>query len=304
MKKKKILLFDGNNLLFRSFFAVKELKTSTGIPTNGIYGSLKSFRSTINEFKPSYAVVLWDNGKKTFRHEQDETYKSGRPPIHEDLRAQFSTVKKAFKVLGIPQIVAPDGIEADDLVGSIATKSDSIGLHTIIVSSDKDFFQLCTDTLNVYSFTVKNKNGTGIVNAKYVRETFGVEPPLLNDLKSLTGERCDSIAGIKGIGEKTALKLIKEHGSIHNILKILKNNQDFFQQNKLPSNAVKIIENAYSLAKIKTDVEVDVSGIIPVKKIKCDSDKLLEFFKEMEFNQFISEINSWSNLFNYSVKIS
>ena len=303
IKKKKILLFDGNNLLFRAFFAVKNLQTSTGIPTGGVYGSLVSLRSAVNYIKPNYLIVCWDSGKKTFRHEQDDEYKANRPDAPDDLKVQFALVQETFKRLGIPQMTA-NGVESDDLVGTLSKMASKLQMKTIIVSSDKDFFQLCEDDLQVYSFAVKNKNGTGIVDAKYVRETFGVEPWQLVEIKALTGERCDNIQGVNGIGPVTATNFIKEHGNVENLLEVLSKKQKLSSKEKTILDSVEIIKNAHSLAKIRCDVEIENIPVKPVEKIICDKEGLLRVFEKLEFKQFITEFSSWHGLFNYNASIS
>ena len=139
------------------------LSTSYGQPTNAVIGSLKSFKALINDIHPTYVLIIWDNGQKTFRHHQDPTYKAQRPPAPDDLKSQFAIVQDAFGRLAIPQAIAPIGTECDDLIGTIATQSADAGFDTIIVSSDRDFYQLCRPNLRVYSYQVKKKDPEGMV---------------------------------------------------------------------------------------------------------------------------------------------
>jgi len=302
MKKQKLLLFDGNNLIYRSFFAIKDLSASNGIATNAVYGVLKSFRSTIQEFKPNYVIVCWDSGKRTFRHEQDSTYKANRGPAADDLKIQFPIVQEAFDILGVSQITA-NNVECDDLIGTIATKAAKADIKVTIVSSDKDFYQLCSDNINVYSFTAKKKDGSGIIDVDYVKENFLVEPSQLVDIKSLTGEKTDNIQGVKGIGPKIATKLIKQHGTIFNVINILKNNTLIPDKYKLILENLDVIANAYGLAKIRTDVPIQEIPVKLVEEIVVDDATLREFFERYEMKTFLREFESWKRLFEYKVTL-
>lgn len=296
-----IAIIDGSNMIFRSFFAVKLLTTSDGIPTNAVYGGLKSFRSIINELKPDYCLVVWDSGKKSFRNDIDPNYKAHRPPVSNDLKVQFSMLQEAFLLLGVPQITAPPKAECDDLIGTIATKASDAGMKSIIISSDKDFYQLCNDNIKVWSFTVAKKLGNGLVDENYVRNEFGVNPNQLVHVKSLTGEKTDNIQGIKGIGPKTATALIQEHGTLQNLLAHLKANPEHksytIYENK------KIAELALELAIILTDVEVNEVPVKPVDKIKVNGERLREFFTRYEMQSFIIEFSQWAYMFNYKTTV-
>jgi len=296
-----IAIIDGSNMIFRSFFAVKLLTTSDGIPTNAVYGGLKSFRSIINELKPDYCLVVWDSGKKSFRNDIDPNYKAHRPPVSNDLKVQFSMLQEAFLLLGVPQITAPPKAECDDLIGTIATKASDAGMKSIIISSDKDFYQLCNDNIKVWSFTVAKKLGNGLVDENYVRNEFGVNPNQLVHVKSLTGEKTDNIQGIKGIGPKTATALIQEHGTLQNLLAHLKANPEHksytIYENK------KIAELALELAIILTDVEVNEVPVKPVDKIKVNGERLREFFTRYEMQSFIIEFSQWVYMFNYKTTV-
>jgi DNA polymerase-1 len=297
-----IVLIDGENLIFRSFFAVPPLSTTTGIPTNAVYGCLKTFKSTINELRPDYVINVWGTGKKTFRHELDPNYKAHRPPVSNDLKVQFSLVQKAFDLLGVPQITPVDNVECDDLIGTIAKKASDVGMNAIIVSSDKDFFQLCNDQIRVWSFTLAKKTGNGFVNADYVRKEYGVEPDQLNYVKSLVGEKTDNIQGVKGIGPKTATSLIQQHGNIDNLLNHLKNNPN--HKNYTIFENKDVVDLALKLAIIKTDVQVNEVPVKPVDKIKINAENLRAFFKELEMKTFLSEFAQWNYLFGYKTTIA
>lgn len=296
---KKVAIFDGTNMLFRAFFAVPLLHTRDGQATNAVYGALKSFRGIVQDLQPDYIIVCWDNGKKTFRHAQDPTYKAHRPPVNPDLKAQFSIFQDGLSRLKAPQIIAPDGVECDDIIGAVAIKSAE-HFDTIIISSDKDFYQLCThENISVYSPTVKKANGIGLVDADYIITNYGVTPKQLVDVKSLTGEKTDNIQGVNGIGPKTATALIQKHGSIHKaLIHMQKNPQDRLAPKLM--DAIDIIENAYKLALIRTDIDIPEIPIKLVGKTRIDAQELMDFFKFYELESMNKELSSWTNLYSYA----
>lgn len=298
--KPRIALFDGNNMIFRAFFAVPMLNTRDGQATNAVMGSLKTFKATVQDLRPDFILLCWDNGKPTFRHEQDATYKAQRPPVNDDLKSQFTIVQDAFSRLKIPQIVAPDGMESDDLVGTLAKEASKNGFEAVIVSSDKDFYQLCDDNIQVHSFSVKKKNGSGLVNVEYIQKEFDVERPMqLVDIKSLTGEKTDNIAGVRGIGPKTATALIKQHGNVGSMVEYMQKNPTTKWADKILEN-LDVITNAYKLAEINTDCDVpDIQGK-HVGKIRVNELELREFFEHYELNSLLSEFSQWSNMFAYA----
>ena len=296
-----IAIIDSNNLLFRAFYAVPLLSTSTGIHTNGIYGSLKSFRSIVNELKPDYILACFDSGKKSFRNTLDPNYKAHRPPVANELKTQFSLLQMAFSLLGVPQMTAGPNIEGDDLTGTIAMKASNAGIDVVIVSSDKDFYQLCNEHIKVWSFTKAKKFGDGMVDANYVRQEFGVNPNQLNCVKSLTGEKTDGIQGVKGIGPKTATALIQQYGTVNNLLKYLESNPN--HKNYTIYENKNIVNLAFDLATIRTNVEIEEVLILPVDKIKVNGEKLRAFFKKLEMNSFIEEFARWEFLFNYKTTV-
>jgi DNA polymerase-1 len=296
---KRIAIFDATNLIFRSFFAVPPLSTSDGQATNAVVGSLKTFRTTIQELKPDYVILSWDSGGKNFRHTQDPTYKAQRPPINSDLKSQFSIVQDAFARLQIPQIIAPPNIEGDDLTGSIAVQAVKAGYEAIIVSSDKDFYQLCRPNLKIYSFTVKKKDNKGLVDEEYIYREFNCTPKQLIGIKSLTGEKSDNITGVDGIGPKTATSLITKHGSIKNLISYCIENPKDKISDKILAN-LDIIANAYTLAEIKTDIKIPDN--MPVKSVDCiiiNEIELKAFFEHYELQGFLNNFSQWANLFDY-----
>ena len=285
---KKIILIDGNNLLFRSYYATaytgNVMKNSKGFPTNGLYGFINMLNKILNEEKPMYVVVAFDKGK-TFRHEKYPEYKDGRHETPEDLIVQFPYAKKLVEAMGMTYLEA-DNYEADDIIGTFVKKSEADEeFDATIISSDKDLLQLISDETDV-----KLLKPVGFVrmDKQEFINTYGIEPHLMVDLKALMGDSSDNIPGVKGIGEKTALKLLVEYGSLDGIY----NNIDSIK-GKLQEKLILGKDSAYmsyDLATIYKDVPVDVD----FEKIKyngIDPLKYVELLEELEFFSLIRKLD-------------
>ena len=212
---KKVILVDGNNLLFRSYYATAYsgniMRNSKGFPTNGLYGFINMINKIINEENPSYIMVAFDKGK-TFRHEKYKDYKTGRIETPEELKEQFPIAKELCLAMGIKYFEI-DNYEADDIIGTFSKEidinDDYIGT---IVSSDKDLLQLISNDIDVK--LLKSKDYIRMDEQVFI-DTYGIKPIRMIDLKGLMGDPSDHIPGVKGIGEKTALKLLQEYDHIN-----------------------------------------------------------------------------------------
>ena len=214
---KKVILVDGNNLLYRSYYATayngNMMMNSKNFPTNALYGFVNMMNKIIDEEKPTYIMVAFDKGK-TFRHDKYETYKAGRSETPDELKMQFPKAKEILDALGI-KYYEIDNYEADDIIGTFASKiSDNDEYVATIISSDKDLLQLITDDVEVKLLKTKDYIR---MNKQVFIDTYGIEPIKMIDLKALMGDSSDNIPGVKGIGEKTALKLLTEYKSLENI---------------------------------------------------------------------------------------
>ena len=214
---KKIILVDGNNLLFRSYYATSYsgviMRNSSGFPTNALYGFINMINKIIEEEKPSYIMVAFDKGK-TFRHEKYEEYKAGRKEMPEDLKVQFPEAKEVLDTLGIKHFET-DLYEADDIIGTLAREVDEEDeFIATIISSDKDLLQLISDEVDVKLLKTK---GFIRFDEKVFQETYGVKPIRMIDLKALMGDVSDHIPGVKGIGEKTAISLLSKYENLDNL---------------------------------------------------------------------------------------
>lgn len=280
---KMIVLIDGNSIIYRSYFAIRGLSKKDGFPTNAIFGFVKTINKIEKEFKPENISVAFDVAKKTFRNEIYKDYKGTRPPMPEDLLVQIPKIKEFLKYKGIP-IWEFEMYEADDLIGTISKKLSKTD-KVLIVTTDKDLFQLIDENIHIYY--PKNEM---VFKAKETEEKFGVPPDKIVDVLALMGDTSDNIPGVKGIGEKTALKLIKEFKSIENLYENL-------QKVKLDSIREKLEkdkENAFLSKKLlilKCDLpleEVEKS----LKKNEENKELLKEFYKELEFFSLLKEIEN------------
>ena len=213
---EKILLIDGHSILNRAFYGLPDLTNSEGKHTGAVYGFLNILFRTIEEEKPQYLTVAFDLKAPTFRHKMFEAYKGTRKPMPEELREQVPLIKEVLTAMGV-NIVSKEGYEADDILGTLAKKSEAAGMEATILSGDRDLLQLATEKILIrLPKTVRGKTTIEDYHAQQVIEKYQVTPPQIIELKALMGDSADNIPGIPGVGEKTATKIIVEYGSIEN----------------------------------------------------------------------------------------
>ena len=281
---KKIILVDGNNLLFRSYYATaytgNMMKNSKGFPTNGLYGFINMMNRIIKEEEPQYILVAFDKGK-TFRHDKYEVYKAGRQAMPDELKLQFPVAKELLGAMGIKYFEI-DNYEADDIIGTMSRIVDEEDeFIATIVSSDKDLLQLISDEVTVKLL----KSNDHIMMTKDVfRETYKVDPIRMIDLKALMGDSSDNIPGVKGIGEKTAISLIEKYGSLENLY----NNLDSVT-GKTKEKLELDRENAfmsYDIATIYKEVPIPF-GLDDCKYEGIKREELFNFLNELEMPSLI-----------------
>ncbi len=285
MDSKTAYLFDGTSLAYRAFYAIRDLSTSTGFPTNAIYGFIRMFLKLYKDFKPEYVAVAFDVGKKTFRNELLKEYKANRKPTPDNFKVQLPYIKKFLECLGIT-VLEKEGYEADDILGTVAKKLASEGHRVFIVTPDKDMRQLIDEKIAVIA--ISNKTGLKkIYDLETFRKEYGVDPQQIPDLFGLAGDSIDNIPGVPGIGEKTAKKLIADFGSLEGLYE----NLDELTP-KRKELLKKFKEQAFlsrELAKIDTNVPVDVS--LEDLKVKEPEGKCLgEILKELEMKSIVEEL--------------
>lgn len=289
MSKERLLILDGNSLLYRAFYAMPALTNSEGIYTNAVYGFTNMLFKMIEDIKPDYIVTAFDRAAPTFRHIEYDEYKAGRKKMPDELGMQFPIVKDLLQKMAI-NIFEIDGYEADDLIGTLSVFAEGNNIEVYIVTGDKDALQLATDNVKI----VINKKGMTekeIYDKNRMIEEFGVTPKQFIDVKGLMGDKSDNIPGVPGIGEKTAFKLVKEYGSIENLLQNLEN----VSGKKLKENLIEHSEQAIfskKLATIITDVPVEMNLDSIRSKKEYDNKGLKELFHKLQFKSLLSKINN------------
>lgn len=283
---KKVILVDGNNLLFRSYFATaysgNMMKNSKGFPTNGLYGLVNMLNKIIREEKPEYMLVAFDKGK-TFRHEKYLDYKGGRNETPDDLKKQFSVAKKLVPLMGI-KCFEIDNYEADDIIGTYSKMAlIDPEFETTIVSSDKDLLQLINEETEVK--LLKQKDYIRM-NEETFMETYGIKPIRMIDLKGLMGDASDNIPGVKGIGEKTALKLLQEYDSLENVYENIDNIKGATKQKLIDGKESAFMSK--DIATIYNEVPVTYS-LEELKYDGPDVDSLREMYSDLEFYSFLKD---------------
>ncbi|MFD0958348.1 DNA polymerase I [Paenibacillus chungangensis] len=212
----KWMLIDGNSIAYRAFFAMPPLTNSAGLHTNAIFGFTTMLLKLLEEHKPTHVLVAFDAGKVTFRHESYSEYKGGRQKTPPELSEQFPVLKELISAFGIQQYEL-NGYEADDIIGTLTKQADEQGAEAVVVTGDKDLLQLASDRVTV-AVTRKGVSDVDLYTPAAIDEKYGLKPLQIIDLKGLMGDTSDNIPGVPGVGEKTALKLLHEHGSVENVL--------------------------------------------------------------------------------------
>ena len=282
---KKIVLIDGNNLMFRSYYATAYagnlMKNSKGFVTNALYGFANMMNKIIHEEEFSYILVAFDKGK-TFRHDTYSLYKAGRIETPADLKNQFPKAKEMLDAMGI-KWYETDGYEADDIIGTLSKIATDNGYETLIVSSDRDLLQLINDKVTVK--LLKTKDYIMMTKDAFVSE-YNLEPIKIIDLKGLQGDKSDNIPGVKGIGEKTALKLLQYYGSLENIYVNIDN-----IKGKVKENLINYKDDAFASKQLATIYkEVPLDFTLEDTLYRGANDKLKSFYEDLEFYSFIKNI--------------
>lgn len=285
---EKLVLIDGHSILNRAFFGIPDLTNSEGLHTNAVYGFLNIMFKILEEEQPDYLTVAFDVSQPTFRHEMYKEYKGTRKPMAEELRQQVPVMKEMLKAMGVT-VIEKGGYEADDLLGTIAKKSEAEGVEVAVVSGDRDLLQLASDHIKIRIPKTK-RTGTEIedYNTKEVLEKYQVTPTEFIDVKALMGDTSDNIPGVPGIGEKTATSIIVQYGSIENA---------YAHADEIrPPRASNNLKEHYELAQLsKTlatiDVHADIAYTLHDAKVEKVSDLYTEeaylLCKRLEFKNML-----------------
>ncbi|MDC9590356.1 DNA polymerase I [Xenorhabdus sp. XENO-10] len=287
-----LILVDGSSYLYRAYHAFPPLTNSSGEPTGAMYGVLNMLRSLIMQYKPSHVAVVFDAKGKTFRDELFAEYKSHRPPMPDDLRSQIEPLHKMVKAMGLPILVVP-GVEADDVIGTLALQAEKEGRSVLISTGDKDMAQLVTPNI-----TLINTMTNTILGPEEVTEKYGIPPELIIDFLALMGDSSDNIPGVPGVGAKTAQGLLQGIGGLNEIYTRLDEIATLgFRGAKTLGGKMEqhkeVAYLSYQLATIKTDVELD-KACLALSVMPPDADELLSLFSHYEFKRWISDVQNGS----------
>ncbi len=283
MPAAKLFLIDAHALCYRSYFAIRGLTTSKGQATNAIYGFVSTLRKILREYKPRYTAVCFDVGKKTHRQEKFAAYKIQRPTMPDDLISQIPIIKKIVEAYHLP-VFECAGFEADDVIATIVHQVSKSDLDIVIVSDDKDMYQLMSE--NVKIFSVRKDT---MLDYNQAQEQLGIAPERIVDFIGLAGDASDNIPGVNGIGEVTAKLLVKEYGKLENIFSHLDTIKSVKVKEKLSEQkAAALFSRELSLLETQVPIHFQLQDT----EVKApDPQRLFELFKELEFRKFAEEFS-------------
>ena len=289
-KKPPFILVDGSSYLFRAFHGLPPLTNSKGQDTGAIYGVVNMLKSLIKEYNPTHMAVIFDAKGKTFRDDIYKEYKANRPPMPEELRSQIAPLHTIIKAMGLPVIVE-SGVEADDVIGTLAKHATEKGIDTLISTGDKDMAQLVNKHVTLIN-TMTNQ----LMDVEGVNTKFGIPPELVIDFLALKGDKVDNIPGVPGVGDKSAQALLNGIGGIDDIYKNLDKIADLsFRGSKSMAAKMEEYEEqarlSYTLATISIDLELDydVETLMPCQ---ADNEQLRDLFAEYEFKRWHAEVSA------------
>ena len=285
----KIVLIDGHSILNRAFFGLPDLTNAEGLHTNAIYGFLNIMFKILEEEKPEYLTVAFDVHAPTFRHKMFEAYKGTRKPMAEELRQQVPLMKEVLHAMGI-RTIEQEGLEADDLLGTLSKRCERMGMEVVIISGDRDLLQLATDHVEIRIPKTK-RTGTEIENyyAVDVKEKYQVTPTEFIDVKALMGDTSDNIPGVPGVGEKTATKIIVEYGSIENAYK----HASELKPPRASKNLVEYWDQA-QMSKVLATIDVDADFAYELEEAKLGNlytEEAYVYFQRLQFKNLLNRFD-------------
>lgn len=291
----KLIVVDGNSIVNRAFYGImgsKMLQTADGTYTNAVYGFLAILFKELDEVKPDYIAVAFDLKAPTARHKMYDGYKANRKGMPEELAAQMPILKDVLRAMNIT-IIEKEGYEADDVLGTLSRIGENSGLDVVLLTGDRDSFQLATDKVSIYIPRTKaGKTETEIFNRDKVLEVYGVEPKQMIEVKGLQGDTSDNIPGVPGIGEKTALSLVKKYGTIDHLYECVENNTDDLkgkQREKIAENKeLAMLSKTLGTINLETPIEKSIDDL---KMKEWNKSEVYKIFKELKFNRYIDRFN-------------
>lgn len=282
-KPKSLYLVDGSSFIFRAYHAIRYLSSAAGVPTNAVYGFGGMLLKLLTDKKPDLLAVVFDAKGPTFRHEIYEDYKANRPPPPEDLIPQFALIRELVAALGVESLER-EGVEADDIIATLALQAQARGLHTVVVSSDKDLMVLAGETIQLYD-SMKDK----VYTPQAVVEKFGVKPDQLQDLLALMGDTSDNIPGVPGVGKKTGATLIRQYGCLDAVLEAAKKGEIKGKRGeKLVAHAADA-RLARKLIALKHDVALEVE-LDELAAGPAEAQKLETLLERLDFKRWLADL--------------
>lgn len=282
----KIMILDGNSILFRAFYAMPPLKTKKGQYTNAVYGFLSMLYKLMEMYSPDYICAAFDPEKPSFRHAQYTDYKSTRAKAPNELVEQFQLIRHVLEIHNI-KCIEIEGFEADDVAGTLASEAEKTGAEVYLVTSDKDYLQLIDDSVKVL-LTKKGVSNIKEMDVQALKEDYGIGPEQVVDLKALMGDSSDNIPGVSGVGEKTAIKLIQEYGTLDNIYEHIDEIKGKLKE-KLESDKMQAYMSQ-TLARIVRDIPVEFD-LEEYRASEPDSGILSQLYDDLEFRVFKKRLN-------------
>ncbi|MDR1700841.1 MAG: DNA polymerase I, partial [Lachnoclostridium sp.] len=287
---KKIVLIDGHSILTRAFYGIPDLTNKEGLHTNAVYGFLNILFKVLEEEMPTHLIVAFDVSAPTFRHKMYEEYKGTRKPMADELRQQVPVIKDVLKTMNII-VSEKEGLEADDILGTLAKSAEREGFVVVVLSGDRDLLQLASDTIKIrIPKTKAGKTTTEDYYTKDVIEKIGIRPEQVIDLKGLMGDSSDNIPGVPGIGEKTALKILAQFPTVEEAIDRIEempNNRS----KELLKNHTELAKLSKELATIKTDCKLDIT-LDHALIMDLFNHKAYDIIKKLEFKSILRRFES------------
>lgn len=280
-KKKRLFLIDGSSYIYRAFFGLPHLSNSKGLPTNAVYGYTAMLLKIIREEAPDYLAVAFDAKGPTFRHEVYKEYKANRPSMPDNLIPQIPYIHDITDGFNLP-VLSQEGVEADDIIGTLAKKAADHDIEVVIVTGDKDMMQLVTESTTILD-TMKNK----VSGPPEVLERFGVGPEHVRDVMGLMGDSSDNIPGVAGVGEKTAVKLMAQYGSLEGLYENIDDIKGKLKEKLEKDKDTAFLSRELATIHCELDFEVNLSDF---EIVPFNTEKLRTIFKELELSRFIKEL--------------
>ncbi|QGP90945.1 DNA polymerase I [Neomoorella glycerini] len=285
-RKARLLLVDGNSIIHRAFHALPPLQTSAGVQTNAVYGFATMLQKAFDLVAPDYVIVAFDHSKVTFRHDLYNEYKGTRPETAPELRPQFALAKRLLAAWKLASCEL-EGYEADDLIGTLSHKGKEAGLEVLILTGDRDALQLVDDRVKVLLMR-RGLSQVELLDREAIKKTYGLEPGQLIDVKALMGDASDNIPGVPGVGEKTAVQLVRQYGDLEGVLA----HAGEVRGRKVAANLAAYADQARlarQLATIRCDVPAELD-LEACRRENPDYEAVLALYKELEFNSLVKDV--------------